>query len=162
METKENVISILVNNKPDVLARISGTLSGRGFNIESISANVTKDPNKTKIIITTIGSRVTLTKILKQISKLVDIITVDDFTGRKAVRRELFLVRMKWSEEGSKSKIVALVEAKKWKILCADDDFCILEICGEGEELQKEMLALEPLGLEDFTRSGVVAIEKGN
>ncbi|MCF8053746.1 MAG: acetolactate synthase small subunit [Deltaproteobacteria bacterium] len=158
MDERENVISILVNNKPDVLARISGTLSGRGFNIESISANITKDPNKTKIILTTIGNKTTLAKILKQIAKLVDIITVEDLTGRKAVRREMFLVRFNWQLEGRKEKIAALVEKKKWKLLCANDDTCIVEITGENG--LAEVMALTDLGMEDFTRTGVVAIEK--
>ena len=56
MEVKENTISILVNNRPDVLARIAGTFSGRGFNIESISANITRNPEITRIIITTLGN----------------------------------------------------------------------------------------------------------
>ncbi len=160
METPKNVISILVNNKPDVLARISGTLSGRGFNIESISANVTRDQAKTKIIITTLGDNATLARILKQIAKLVDIIEVEDLTGRKAVRREMFLVRLNWSKEGHKEKTAALVERKKWKIISADDDSCVLEITGENGLLFDEVMALEKLGLEDFTRTGVVAIEK--
>jgi len=160
MEVKENIISILVNNKPDVLARISGTLSGRGFNIESISANVTKDPARTKIIITTLGSKATLAKIIKQIAKLVDIIAVEDLTGRKAIRREMFLVRLNWGQEGRKEKIAALVEKKKWKLLCADDETCILEISGENGALLAEVMELNELGLEDFTRTGVVALER--
>jgi acetolactate synthase-1/3 small subunit len=160
METRKNVISILVNNKPDVLARISGTLSGRGFNIESISANVTRDDAKTKIIITTLGNNATLARILKQIAKLVDIIEVTDLTGLNAVRREMFLARLNWSKEGCKEKIAALVEKKKWKILSADDDSCVLEITGENGVLLEEVMALEELGLEDFTRTGVAAIER--
>jgi len=161
MEVRENVISILVNNKPDVLARISGTLSGRGFNIESISANVTMDPTRTKIIITTIGDNATLTRILKQIARLVDIIEVADLTGRKAVRRELFMVRLNWSKEGERKKIEALVKENNWKILSADEHRCVLEITGENGVLLKEVMALKQLGMEDFTRTGVVAIEIG-
>ncbi|MCK9362843.1 MAG: acetolactate synthase small subunit [Syntrophales bacterium] len=161
MEVRENVISILVNNKPDVLARISGTLSGRGFNIESISANVTMDPARTRIIITTIGDNATLTRILKQIARLVDIIDVADLTGRKAVRRELFLVRLNWSKEGERKKIEALAKEKNWKILSADEHRCVLEITGENGVLLKEIMALKQFGMEDFTRTGVVAIEYG-
>ncbi|MBW6485661.1 MAG: acetolactate synthase small subunit [Syntrophobacterales bacterium] len=161
MEVRENVISILVNNKPDVLARISGTLSGRGFNIESISANVTMDPARTRIIITTIGDNATLTRILKQIARLVDIIEVADLTGRKAVRRELFLVRLNWSKEGERKKLEALAQEKNWKILSADEQRCVLEITGENGVLLKEIMALKQFGMEDFSRTGVVAIEDG-
>ncbi len=161
METQKNVISVLVNNKPDVLARISGTLSGRGFNIESISANVTMDPARTKIIITTIGDNATLTRILKQIARLVDIIEVADLTGRRAVRRELFLVRLNWAKAGDRKKVEALAKKNGWKILSGDEAGCIIEITGENGVLLNEVMALEQFGMEDFTRTGVVAIEYG-
>ncbi|MHB8829232.1 MAG: acetolactate synthase small subunit [Syntrophales bacterium] len=161
MEAQKNVISVLVNNKPDVLARISGTLSGRGFNIESISANVTMDPARTKIIITTIGDNATLTRILKQIARLVDIIEVADLTGRRAVRRELFLVRLNWSKAGDRKKVEALAKKNGWKILSGDEAGCIIEITGENGVLLNEVMALKQFGMEDFTRTGVVAIEYG-
>ena len=80
MTVRENTISILVNNKPDVLARIAGTFSGRGFNIESISANITRNPEITNIIITTIGDQETVIKLEKQLNKLVDVLEVRDLT----------------------------------------------------------------------------------
>ena len=95
MSKREAALSIVVNNKPDVLARIAGTFSGRGFNIESISANVTRDPAITKIIITTIGSEDTITKIEKQINRLVDVLVARDISVDEAVQREMLLIRMK-------------------------------------------------------------------
>jgi acetolactate synthase-1/3 small subunit len=159
MEAQKNVMSILVNNKPDVLARISGMFSGRNFNIESISANVARDPGRTKIIITTLGDSETQARILKQISKLVDIIAVDDLTQRQAVRREMLLVRVNWGTNGNRKKVEALAERKRWKTIYAGQDVCILEITGENGTLTEEMMLLEGLGMEDFTRTGVVAIE---
>ncbi len=159
MEAQKNVISILVNNKPDVLARISGMFSGRNFNIESISANVTRDPGRTKIIITTLGDSETQARILKQISKLVDIIAVDDLTQRQAVRREMLLARVNWGTNGNRKKVEALAENKRWKTIYAGEDTCILEITGENGTLTEDMMLLEGLGMEDFTRTGVVAIE---
>ncbi|MEA1971440.1 MAG: acetolactate synthase small subunit, partial [Thermodesulfobacteriota bacterium] len=76
MDIKNHTISILVNNKPDVLARIAGIFSGRGYNIENISANVTMDPKTTKITIVTMGNTATVTQIQKQLKKLVDVIKV--------------------------------------------------------------------------------------
>ncbi|MDP2267543.1 MAG: acetolactate synthase small subunit, partial [Deltaproteobacteria bacterium] len=71
MEIKENTIAILVNNKPDVMARIAGTFSGRGFNIETIAVNVTEDPRISKITMTVWGNQDTITKIEKQLNKMV-------------------------------------------------------------------------------------------
>src|SRR5574340_107010 len=95
MESRENTISILVNNKPDVMARIAGTFSGKGFNIETIAVNVTEDPKISKIILTTWGNQDTIVKIEKQLKKMVDVLQVDDLTGKEAVRREMMLGRIK-------------------------------------------------------------------
>src|SRR5512136_2373470 len=99
MEVKENTISILVNNKPDVLARIAGTFSGRGFNIESISANVTMNPDVTKIIITTLGNQDTAIKLEKQLNKIVDVLAVKDLTDMASAQREMILIRVKVPDE---------------------------------------------------------------
>ncbi|MGZ6276554.1 MAG: acetolactate synthase small subunit, partial [Syntrophales bacterium] len=98
MEVKENTISILVNNRPDVLARIAGTFSGRGFNIESISANITRNPEVTRIVITTLGNRETVIKLEKQLTKIIDVLEVKDLTRVNAACREMVLVRMKLSD----------------------------------------------------------------
>jgi acetolactate synthase-1/3 small subunit len=161
MEAQKNVIAILVNNKPDVLARISGMFSGRNFNIESISANITRDPGRTKIIITTVGDSETQGRILKQIAKLVDIIAVEDLTQRLAVRREMLLAKVNWGTNGNRKKVEALAEQKRWNTVYAGEDGCVLEITGENGTLTEDVMLLEGLGMEDFTRTGVVAIERG-
>jgi acetolactate synthase I/III small subunit len=159
MEVKENTISILVNNKPDVLARIAGTFSGRGFNIESISANVTMNPEITKIIITTIADRETVIKLEKLLNRLHDILQVDNLTGLEAARREMVLVRMKASGVG-RSRIMELVAARDWKLVGEEGDMCIVEITGEREDIEGALAVLAPLGMKDFTRTGTVALSR--
>jgi acetolactate synthase-1/3 small subunit len=161
MESQKNVLSILVNNKLDVLARISGTFSGRNINIESISANITMDPERTRIIITAMGDNAAMEKIVKQIAKLVDVIEARNLAGIMAVTREMVLVRLDWSKRENRREIEMLAERKGWKILSADERNCILEITGENGLLMEEVMGLHRFGLEDFTRTGVVAIEKG-
>ena len=159
MEIKENTISILVNNRPDVLARIAGTFSGRGFNIESISANVTRNPEITKIIITTLADRDTMIKLEKLLNRLHDILQVDDLTGMEAARREMILVRVKL-EENTRSRIMDAVETHGWKIVCYENGHCILEITGEKAEIEEALALLAPLGMDDFTRTGTVALAR--
>ncbi len=158
MEVKENTISILVNNRPDVLARIAGTFSGRGFNIESISANITRNPEITRIIITTLGNRETVIKLEKQLSKIIDVLEVKDLTRADSACREMILVRMKWTEENH-GKIMQTIDTLKWKIVSMDADICILEITGGKEEISNALAILDKLGMDDFTRTGVIALE---
>ena len=77
-QLKERAIAVIVNNRPDVLAGIAGTFSARGFNIESISANITRDPAVTKIIITTLTTPDTIAKVIKQLNRLVDVLEAKD------------------------------------------------------------------------------------
>ena len=158
MTARENIISILVNNKPDVLARIAGTFSGRGFNIESVSANITRNPEITKIIITTIGDQETVIKLEKLLNKLVDVLEVNDLTDVSSTQREMILVRMKVTtsnREGFKQ----IVDTHNWKIVSTDADYCILEVTGDRQEIDNALALLEIIGMEDFARTGVVALK---
>jgi acetolactate synthase-1/3 small subunit len=159
MEIKENTISILVNNKPDVLARIAGTFSGRGFNIESISANITRNPDITRIIITTLGNRETVIKLEKQLTKIIDVLEVKDLTRIDSDCREMILVRMKFTE-ANQGKIMQTIDTLKWKIVSMDADICILEVTGDKEDIDNALAILEKMGMDDFTRTGVIALER--
>jgi acetolactate synthase-1/3 small subunit len=159
MEIKENTISILVNNKPDVLARIAGTFSGRGFNIESISANITRNPDITRIIITTIGNRETVIKLEKQLTKIIDVLEVKDLTRVDSACREMIMVRMKFTE-ANQGKIMQTIDTLKWKIVSMDADICILEVTGDKEDIDNALALLEKMGMDDFTRTGVIALER--
>ena len=94
MEKKEHIISILVHNKPDVLARIAGTLGGKGYNIESLCVNTTTSYEISKIVMTTIGNQATITRIENQLRRFVDVIAVDDLTNVESIHREMILVRL--------------------------------------------------------------------
>jgi acetolactate synthase-1/3 small subunit len=159
MEIKENTISILVNNKPDVLARIAGTFSGRGFNIESISANITRNPDITRIIITTIGNRETVIKLEKQLTKIIDVLEVKDLTRVDSACREMILVRMKLTE-ANQGKIMQTIDTLKWKVVSMNANICILEVTGDKEDIDDALALLEKLGMDDFTRTGVIALER--
>ena len=157
MEVKENIISILVNNKPDVLARIAGTFSGRGFNIESISANVTMNPAVTKIIITTMADPDTMNKLEKLLNRLHDILQVEDLTSVEAARREMVLVRLKLTE-ATRAAVLENVSRHNWKLLCERPAYAILEITGDRDEIESALDVLTHLGMDDFTRTGIVAL----
>ena len=158
MEKKEHIISILVHNKPDVLARIAGALGGKGYNIESLSVNTTTSYEISKIVMISIGNQATITRIENQLRKIVDVIEVDDLTNVESIHREMILVKMALTED-SKAKIEKLIDTHKWKVIVSTDTYLILEITGDKPQIDFALARLEPLGISDITRTGIVALK---
>ncbi|OGP68029.1 MAG: acetolactate synthase small subunit [Deltaproteobacteria bacterium RBG_16_44_11] len=158
MEKKEHIISILVYNKPDVLARIAGTLGGKGYNIESLCVNTTTQYEISKIVMTSIGNQTTISRIESQLQRLVDVISVDDLTNVESVHREMILVRLNLAED-KKEQIKKAVDVNHWKVIVSNDNYVILEITGDKAQIDLALARLEPLGIVDITRTGLVALE---
>ncbi|MEQ8159854.1 MAG: acetolactate synthase small subunit [Smithellaceae bacterium] len=158
MEKKEHIISILVHNKPDVLARIAGTLGGKGYNIESLSVNTTTSYEISKIVMTSIGNQATITRIENQLRKIVDVTQVDDLTNVESIHREMILVKMALTAE-TKDKIENLIDTHKWKVIVSTNSYLILEITGDKPQIDFALARLEPLGISDITRTGIVALK---
>jgi acetolactate synthase-1/3 small subunit len=158
MEKKEHIISILVYNKPDVLARIAGTLGGKGYNIESLCVNTTTSYEISKIVMTTVGNQATVTRIENQLRRFVDVVQVDDLTNVESVHREMILVRLNISED-KKAEIKKAIDTYKWKVLISSDSYVVLEITGDKSQIDFALARLEPLGIADITRTGIVALQ---
>lgn len=161
MEKKEHIISVLVHNKPDVLARIAGALGGKGYNIESLSVNTTTSYEISKIVMTSIGNQATITKIENQMRKIVDVIKVDDLTNVESINREMILVKLSLSTD-SMDQIQKAIDTYKWKVIVSADTYVILEITGDKPQIDFALARLEPLGIVDITRTGIVALELEN
>lgn len=161
MEKKEHIISILVHNKPDVLARIAGALGGKGYNIESLSVNTTTSYEISKIVMTSIGNQATITRIENQMRKIVDVIKVDDLTNVESINREMILVKLNLSADSS-TQIQKAIDTYKWKVIVSTDTYVILEITGDKSQIDFALARLEPLGIADITRTGIVALELEN
>jgi acetolactate synthase-1/3 small subunit len=159
VQFKERAISVIVNNRPDVLARIAGTFSARGFNIESISANITRNPAVTKIIITTLTTPETITQVIKQLNRLVDVLEARRLRRPQAVRREMILARVPLTKE-RQAALRELIDTRGGKTVSLEPGSAVLEFSGDKEELEEILTHLESLGMEDFSRTGVIALER--
>lgn len=159
-QLRERAIAVIVNNRPDVLARIAGTFSARGFNIESISANVTRDPAVTKIVITTLTTPETIAKVVKQLNRLVDVLEVHRIRRGQAIWREMILARIPLMD-GKEAPLQKLLDSRHGKIVSRDPISATVEFTGDREEIEEILSSLETLGMEDLIRSGVVALERG-
>ncbi len=157
MERKDQTITFLVNNKPDVLARIAGVFSARSFNIESISANITMNPEITKIIIVTRGDTATVTKIKNQTKKLVDILEVSHLKEKSSIQREMILIKVKLTNE-NRGKVMETIKDYNCRLITVEANHCVLEATGNKNEIKNILKRLERLGIEDLSRSGILAL----
>jgi len=159
MDKKECILSLIVSNKPDVLARVAGILGGRGYNIETLCVDATMDPAVSKIILTTIADKSTLTKIEKQLIKLLDVQSVTEITQTESVMREMMLVRMRLTDK-NKADIALIIDTFRGRVVTMNGDHCVLEITGAKDDIERAIQSLLPLGIDDLARTGVVALER--
>ena len=159
---ERHVISLLVDNEPGVLARVVGLFSGRGYNIESLTvAEVESGKALSRINVVTSGSSMIIEQIKAQLDRLVPIHKVSDLTEEGShVERELTLVKV--INNGEK-RSQSLELAKKFQAVVIDDskDSLVIEIVSNTERVNSIIQLMEPLGLVEISRTGVVAILRG-
>ncbi len=158
MEKKEHIISILVHNKPDVLARIAGTLGGKGYNIDSLCVNTTTQKDISKIVMTTAGTQATVNRIISQLQRILDVISIDDLTNVESIHREMVLARLNLTPDNTDA-VKTAIDTNKWKVILSGDTYVIIEITGDTTQIDFALARLEPLGVADITRTGMVALK---
>ena len=156
----KHTIQALVENRFGVLARVSSLFSARGYNIESLAVGETQDPSVScmTIVVDAQDERV-LEQIKKQLHKLIDVITVSDFTRREYIDRDLILARVCKSEE-KKKPIEKLVKKFPVKIIGETKEDYLLEICSDRYQEDEILKELKQLGIKELVRTGKVAIGK--
>jgi len=155
----KHVISVLVENRSGVLARIAGLFSSRGFNIDSLAVGETEDPTVSRMTITVKGDDKTLEQVKKQLNKLIDVIGVKDLTKKGFIGRELLLFRVK-AAPADKAKIASFLEKNHAKILSSGANAVTVEFVGDQEHVVKVLDGLKDYGIEDIVRTGRVALAK--
>lgn len=151
-----HILSVLVENKPGVLARVAGLFSGRGYNITSLTVGETEDPTASRMTIVVAGDDAILEQITKQLNKLVDTIKVYDLTGEAHLERELALVKVQ-AEIKERSEIIQLSEIFRAKIVDVSDRTYTLEITGTADKVNAFIELLRPFGIRELIRTGTVA-----
>ncbi len=155
-----HVISILVENKVGVLARITGLISGRGFNIDSLAVGETENPALSRITIVVRGDDAILEQVRKQIGKLIDVIKVIDFTNEEFVERDLMLLKVN-SPLGKRGEIIEITDIFRGKIIDVGQKDLIIEIAGTEDKLEAMISLLRPYGIKELVRTGSIAIARG-
>jgi len=155
-----HTISVLVENKFGVLARISTLFAARGFNIDSLSVGETENPDVSRMTIIVQGDDRILEQVEKQLNKLVDVIKVLDFLETKHIERDLALIKVK-ADKNNRSEIMQIVDVFRAKIIDVGRDSIIVEITGTDEKVDALMELLKPSGIKEMSRTGVIAMARG-
>jgi acetolactate synthase I/III small subunit len=157
----KHVITALVENQPGVLARIVGIISGRGYNIESLNVAPTQDATASRLTMTVPGDDRVLEQVTKQLNKMVDVIKVTDLTKRAYLNRELVLVEVAVAP-GKRAELVELARVCEGKVVSVQSNSLTLQIAGDGERIAGFLELLRPYRVLDLSRTGVIAVAKGD
>ena len=155
-----HTLSVLVENKPGVLARIAGLFSRRGFNIDSLAVGPTEHPDISRMTIVVNVEESPLEQVTKQLNKLIEVIKIVELDDREAIERELLLVKVKADVE-SRSQVLDVVQLFKARVVDVATDAITIEVTGNSDKLTDFLRVLEPFGIRELVQSGLVAIGRG-
>lgn len=156
----KHTISVLVENHPGVLARISGLFSARGFNIDSLAVGETEDPTVSRMTIVVEGDERTLEQVKKQLNKIIDVITVQDLTQKKFIDRELLLIKVKAATSKDRDEIIEIAESMGANIADLGVQTITVEGVGDTAKIDKLTELLKPFGVKEIVRTGKIAMAK--
>ena len=155
----KHIISVLVENKFGVLARISGLFSARGFNIDSLAVGETDDPSVSRMTVVSEGNEATLEQVTKQLNKLIDVIKVQDITNQDYIDRELMLIKVNAGKK-DRAELIQIVDTFKAKIIDVKPGALTIEIAGEQSKIDAIMELLIPFGIREIVRTGRIAMAR--
>jgi acetolactate synthase-1/3 small subunit len=155
-----HTLSVLVENKPGVLARIASLFARRGFNIDSLAVGPTEHPEISRMTIAVNVADHPLEQVTKQLNKLVNVIKIVELEPASSVQRELLLVKVKADLE-SRSQVLEIVQLFRAKVIDVSTDAVTIEATGSADKLDALLRMLEPFGVKELVQSGMVAIGRG-
>ena len=155
-----HIISILVENKFGVLARIAGMFSGRGFNIETLNVGPMPDSDLSRITATILGDSSALDQAIKQVSKLVNVLEVTEFSKGQATERELLMLKIKVSP-AQRTEIVQICDIFRAKIIDVATQSVNVEMTGNPNKIKAFLNLVAPYGILEMARTGGLALKRG-
>ncbi len=157
MQEEKHVLSILVDNQPGVLSRISGLFSGRGYNIESLCVAETTETGVSRITIVTQANTPLVEQIKKQLNKLINVLKVFELTGSPYVQREMALIKVSAKPE-SRAEILRIVDIFRCKVVDVSLDHYTIEVTGDDGKMNAILKMMAPHGIKEIARTGMIAL----
>ena len=156
-----HTLSVLVENKPGVLARVSSLFSRRGFNIDSLAVGPTEHAEISRMTIVVNVEELPLEQVTKQLNKLVNVIKIVELDTTASVQRELLLVKVK-ADLDTRSHVLETVQLFRAKVVDVAPDAVTIEATGTADKLDALIKVLEPFGIKELVQSGMVAVGRGS
>jgi acetolactate synthase-1/3 small subunit len=156
-----HTLSVLVENKPGVLARVAGLFSRRGFNIDSLAVGETENAEVSRITIVVNADANPLEQVTKQLNKLVNVLKIVELDQTASVQRELLLVKVR-ADRAARAQVMETVQLFRARVVDVAPETLTIEATGTGEKLDALLRDLEPYGIKEMVQSGMVAIGRGS
>ncbi|ASW53944.1 acetolactate synthase small subunit [Plantactinospora sp. KBS50] len=156
-----HTLSVLVENKPGVLARVAGLFSRRGFNIDSLAVGETENPEVSRITIVVNAETSPLEQVTKQLNKLVNVLKIVELDPVVSVARELLLVKVR-VDRSARSQVLETVDLFRARVVDVSPETLTIEATGTPDKLEALLRDLEPFGIKEMVQSGLVAIGRGS
>ncbi|NSW75651.1 MAG: acetolactate synthase small subunit [Candidatus Atribacteria bacterium] len=157
----QHIISVLVENKPRVLARVASLFARRGYNIESLAVGPTQDPAISRITLVVNGNEDILEQITKQLYKLIEVIKVGDFTNTSYVDRELALIKVN-APATVRGEVAQIAEIFRARIVDIEEKSLTVEVTGTPDKIDALEQLLRKYGIIEMTRTGRIALARGS
>ncbi len=160
MTTQQHTITVLVDNKPGVLSRVSGLFSRRGYNIESLAVSITENPELSRMTLVVNGDEQEVEQITKQLHKLIEVSKVQDYINIPMIARELALIKVNASVE-NRTALLQLVEVFRGRVIDMSEKTFVIELTGANDKIDAFEKLLEPYGIRELVRTGRIAMARG-
>lgn len=157
----KHTLSVLVENKPGVLARIAALFSRRGFNIDSLAVGPTEHPEISRMTVVVDVEALPLEQVTKQLNKLVEVLKVVELEPSASVQREILLVKVR-ADVSIRSHVLETVQLFRAKVVDVASDALTIEVTGNRDKLSAFLEVIEPFGVKELVQSGMVAIGRGS
>ena len=157
----KHTLSVLVENKPGVLARIAGLFSRRGFNIESLAVGPTEHSEVSRMTIVVNVDDSPLEQVTKQLNKLIEVIKIVELDATASISRELMLVKVR-ADSQTRGAVLDAVQLFRAKVVDVSPDAVTIQVTGNADKLGDFLRVLEPFGIRELVQSGMVAIGRGS
>jgi len=156
----KHTISVLVDNTPGVLTKVSGLFRRRGYNIHSLAVGVTEQPTVSRMIITVEGEPEILEQIIKQLNKIIEVIKVNDVTGFSTVDRELALIKLN-ATPSTRMEIMEICNVFRANVVDLTEKTMTMEVTGRSDKIDAILSLVQKYGIREMVRTGQVTLVRG-
>ncbi len=157
----KRTLSVLVENNPGVLSKVSGLFGRRGYNIESLVVSETEDRTISRMTIIVDGDDEILEQVKKQLNKLVDVIKVSDLTNEETVDRQLLLIRVN-ADNSTRTEIIQLMDIFRARIVDIGRKSLMIEATGDETKIDAIIKSLQPFGIQELVKTGTISVVRGS